>query len=80
MTVLFFSLYLACIWSILGTWLCRVSFVVLSHRRVTADVGVRVRGIRDRDLEHDVQVQDSNARIDCCLSGVAKDIAAGTLR
>jgi hypothetical protein len=53
---------------------------VLSHRRVTADVGVRVRGIRDRDLEHDVQVQDSNARIDCCLSGVAKDIAAGTLR
>jgi hypothetical protein len=76
MTVLFFSLYLACIWSILGTWLCRVSFVVLSHLRVGVSVGLRVRGNRDKDREHDEHVQDSNARSDWCRSGDARDIEA----
>jgi hypothetical protein len=77
MTVLFFSLYLACIWSILGTWPCRVSFVVVSHLRAGLTVALRARGNRVNDREHDAHVQDSNARSDCCLSGGLKDMVVG---
>jgi hypothetical protein len=77
MTVLFFSLYLACIWSILGTWLCRVSFVVVSHLRVGFVVASRMRGKRDDDREHDAHVQDLNARSERCRKGDMKDIMVG---
>jgi hypothetical protein len=75
MTVLFFSLYLACIWSIRGTWLCRVSFVVLSHRRAGVKVGLRVRGTLESDRAHEAHVQELNARSEWFRSGDAKDIA-----
>jgi hypothetical protein len=74
MTVLFFSLYLACIWSILGTWLCRVSFVVLSHLLAGVKVGFRVRGNGASDLEHEAHVQLFNARSGWRLKGDVRDI------
>jgi hypothetical protein len=73
-TVLFFCLYRACIWSIRGTWPCRVSLGVVSHLRAGASVGLRVRGTRERDRAHDEQVQESNARSDWVRRGDAKDI------
>jgi hypothetical protein len=79
-TVLFFSLYLACIWSILGTWLCRDSFVVVSHRRAGVKVALRVRCIRGSDRAQDAHVQEFNARSDWFRRGAAKDMFGCELR
>lgn len=75
MTVLFFSLYRACIWSIVGTWPCRTEFVELSHLRVGVNVEVRARGIRAIERAHDEHVHELNWRSEWCLSGVANDMA-----
>lgn len=59
MTVLFFCLYLACIWSILGTAPCLASPVVLFeliHRRAAGTASFWVRGTRARDREHAVHI------------------------
>jgi hypothetical protein len=74
MTVLFFSLYLACIWSILGTWLCRISFVVFRHRLAVVNAGCRVRVDRGGDRKHAVQVQFPNARGIWRVNGEATDM------
>lgn len=77
MTVLFFCLYLACIWSMLGTAPCLVSPVVLfelTHRRAAGNVGLRVRGIRPRDREHAVQIHGCAMRAWNCLRGNATDM------
>jgi hypothetical protein len=76
MTVRFFILYLACIWSIRGTWLCFVAFVVVSHLRAETTGAFRARGSPASDREHDVHVQDSKARTDWRRRGNV-DIAAG---
>lgn len=75
MTVLFFSLYRACIWSIVGTLPCRTGFVEWSHRRVGVNAELRARGVRAIERAHDEHVQELNWRSDWCLSGVANDIA-----
>lgn len=76
MTVLFFSLYRACIWSIVGTLPCRAGFVEWSHRRAGVNVELRVRGIRVKERAHDEHVHELlNWRSDWCRSGVASDIA-----
>lgn len=51
--------------------------MVFKLRLALAKAGLRVRGIwsRGREREHAEQVQDSNVRNDCCLTGAAKDIA-----
>jgi hypothetical protein len=72
-TVLFFCLYLACIWSILGTWLCRVPWTVLSHRRGKA--GLRVRGNREIERAHEAHVQELKAFSDWVRSGDVRDMA-----
>jgi hypothetical protein len=79
-TVLFFSLYLACIWSILGTWPCRDSFVVVSHRRAGVKVALRVRCNRGSDRAHEAQVQEFKDRSDWFRRGDANDIFGCELR
>jgi hypothetical protein len=73
-TVAFFSLYRACIWSILGTWLCRDSFVVVSHRRAGVKAVFRVRCIRGSDRVQDAHVQVLNARSDWFRRGDVNDM------
>ena len=77
MTVLFFCLYLACIWSMLGTEPCLASPVVLFeliHRRAAGIAGLRARGIRLREREHAVHIQGCAMRVWNCRSGNATDI------
>ena len=73
MTVLFFILYCACIWSILGVALCRADFVVFKHLRAVK-VGLRVRGIRVSERVQVEQVQELNDREGNCRNGNATDI------
>jgi hypothetical protein len=79
-TVLFFSLYLACIWSILGTWPCRDSFVVVSHRRAGVKVALRVRCNRGSDRAQDAHVQEFKDRSDWFRRGDVNDIFGCELR
>ena len=78
MTVLFLILYCACIWSILGTAPCRVSFVVFKHLRGVKNAGLRARGTRESEREHAEHVQDSKARDAYGRNGDATDIAGET--
>ena len=73
MTVLFFILYCACIWSILGTVPCRASLVLFKHLR-DMSVGLRGRGIRGSDREQAAHVQDSRIRGASVRNGEAIDI------
>ena len=73
MTVLFFILYCACIWSILGAALCCADFVVFKHLRAVK-AGLRARGIRVSERVQAEQVQDPNAREGSCRNGNATDI------
>jgi hypothetical protein len=61
MAVLFFSLYLALIWSIDGAIDCFALFVVFRHRRAGAEDGVRTRK-RGVVREQDAHIQGSAAR------------------
>ena len=78
MTVLFFCLYLACIWSMLGTEPCLASPVVLFeliHRRAAGIAVLRARGIWLREREHAVHIQGRAMRAWNCRSGNATDIS-----
>jgi len=75
MTVRFFILYCACIWSILGTVpCCRAGFVLFIHLRAVK-AGLRARGILLSEREHDRQVQDPSDREGSCRNGEAADIS-----
>lgn len=75
MTVLFFSLYFACIWSIVGITFCAfVGFVVFKHL-LAANAGLRDRGKRGSEREQAVLVQDSSARVPSGRHGAIADIA-----
>ena len=74
MTVRFFILYCACIWSILGTvQCCRAGFVLFIHLRAVK-AGLRARGILLSEREHDRQVQDPSGREGSCRNGDAAGI------
>lgn len=82
MTVLFFCLYLACIWSMLGTEPCLASPVVLFeliHRRAAGIAGLRARGMRLREREHAVHIHGCAIRAWNCRSGNATDILLSCL-
>jgi hypothetical protein len=73
MTVLFFILYCACIWSILGTVPCCAVLVVFKHL-CTVKAGLRARGILASEREHDKHVHEPSGREGSCRKGDVKDI------
>lgn len=76
MTVLFFILYCACIWSILGTVPCCVDFVVFKYL-CAVNAGLRARDILASEREHATHVQDASGREGSCRKGDVKDIVRG---
>jgi hypothetical protein len=74
MTVRFFILYCACIWSILGTVpCCRAGFVEFSHLRAVK-AGLRARGTLASERVHAKQVQEPSDREGSCRNGDAADM------
>lgn len=73
MTVLFFILYCACIWSILGTVPCGADLAVFNHL-CAVKAGLRARGTRASEREHAKQVQEPDGLMGSCRNGDVKDI------